>query len=283
MKKLILPIFLVITTSLFFSCDKIETPLVAEEPGGVVDPNDTVSAPVVRRILMEEFTGHYCTNCPLAATEMERLVGVYGSQIIPISLHAGNVTFNQPQTGSGKYETDFRTPDGDAYATLFQPFGLPSGMVSRRNSGTAIPYAQWEAEILSIKDDAPIAEITITNVYNSSTKEVSIEIETEWLLDGGSGVDYKIQVGIIEDHIIDWQLDNNVNVPDYEHRHVYRGAVNTTWGEAISTTTQGSKDNKSYSYTLDSGWNPDNCEVVAFIYKDAPDYEIMQANIKHVN
>lgn len=278
MKKLILPIFIVITTSLFFSCDKIDTPLV--DDGGAPPPPPEI---VVRRVLMEEYTGHYCSNCPQGAAEMQRLVGVYGEQIIPISLHAGDVTFNEPHTGSGSYETDFRTTAGDAYATLFQPFGLPSGMVSRRNAGTAIPFAQWEAEIITvIQDTTPLAEITITNTYNASTREVTVKVDTEWLLDGGSGVAYKLQVGIIEDHILDWQLDGTTDVEFYEHRHVFRGAINTTWGEAVSTTSLGSTDTKTYTYTLDAGWNADNCEIVAFIYKDAPDYEVMQANIEHV-
>jgi len=234
---------------------------------------------------MEEYTGHYCINCPQGATEMQRLVGVYGDQIIPISLHAGDPTFNEPHTGSGSYETDFRTTAGNAYADQFPPNGLPKGMVSRKNAGEGFQVNQWETEILAIKDDLPLAEITINNTYNSTTKIVSVEIETEWLLDGGAGVGYKLQVGIIEDHIIDWQLDGSAtpqNDPNYDHRHVFRGAVNTTWGEAISITTEGSKDNKTYTYTLDSGWNADNCEIVAFIYRDGPDYEVMQANIAHV-
>jgi len=284
MKKLFIPILItivsVVTISTFTSCDKIETPVVKTDD---TDDDDTTQTEVVvRRILMEEYTGHYCSNCPAGATEMQRLVGVYGSQVIPISLHAGNTTFNEPHTGSGSYETDFRTTDGNAYATLFQPFGLPSGMVSRKNAGAAIAFSQWEAEIISIKDDEPIAEITIINTYDAANREVSIDVETEWLLDGGAGNSYKLQVYIIEDHITDWQLDGSTNVSDYDHRHVFRGAVNTTWGEAVSTTSLGSKDNKTYTYTLDAGWNADNCEIVAFIYKEAPNYEVMQANIEHV-
>ena len=278
MKKLILPIFIAITTILFFSCDKIETPLAQTE----IDEDTLTTPTVVRRILMEEYTGHYCTNCPEGSTEMQRLVGVYGDQIIPVSLHAGDVTFNEPHTGSGSYETDFRTPAGDAYAIQFPPNGLPKGLVSRKNAGEGFQVGQWESEFLALKDDTPLAETTIVNTYNAATREVTIDLETEWLLDGGLGTTYKIQVGIIEDHIIDWQLDGSTNVPDYDHRHVFRGAVNNVWGETVSTTSQGSKDTKSYTYTLNAGWNADNCEVVAFIYKDSPNYEIMQANIKYV-
>lgn len=266
-----------LTIILLVSCDKIDVPLENGTGNTVVNDSTTV-----RRILMEEYTGHWCSNCPQGAAEMQRLVNVYGSQIIPVSLHAGNTTFNAPHPGSGSYETDFRTPDGNAYAAQFQPFGLPSGMVSRLNNGTAIAFSQWEAEIISLKDLDPVAEIEIATTYNSGNREVTIDVQTSWLLDGGAGTNYKLQVYIIEDHIIDWQLDGSTNVPNYDHRHVFRGAVNTTWGEAISTTTQGSIDNKSYTYTLNANWDENNCEIVAFIYKEGPDYEIMQANIEHV-
>ncbi len=278
MKKIIIPIFTVILTSLFSSCDYVKDPL---QSGVQTIANDSLT---VRRVLIEEFTGHYCSNCPEAATEANRLVGVYGSQIIPIAIHAGDPAFNDPHPGTGMYETDFTTSDGDAYATGFSLIGqgLPNGIVSRLNNASLVPFANWETEFLTVKDLAPVAEINITSAYNTSNREVTIDVETEWLLDGETGTNYSLQVWMIEDHIIDWQYNLGVNDPNYEHRHVFRGAVNTTWGEAIATTTQGSKDNKSYTYTLNAAWDEDNCEIVAFVYKDSPDYEIMQANIEHV-
>ncbi len=278
MKKIIIPIFTVILTSLFSSCDYVKDPL---QSGVQTIANDSLT---VRRVLIEEFTGHYCSNCPEAATEANRLVGVYGSQIIPIAIHAGDPAFNDPHPGTGMYETDFTTSDGDAYATGFSLIGqgLPNGIVSRLNNASLVPFANWETEFLTVKNLAPVAEINITSAYNTSNREVTIDVETEWLLDGETGTNYSLQVWMIEDHIIDWQYNLGVNDPNYEHRHVFRGAVNTTWGEAIATTTQGSKDNKSYTYTLNAAWDEDNCEIVAFVYKDSPDYEIMQANIEHV-
>ncbi len=59
MKKLITPIIIAIVTTVLFSCDKVDTPLVKGE-----DPTLPPPTEVVRRILMEEYTGHYCTNCP---------------------------------------------------------------------------------------------------------------------------------------------------------------------------------------------------------------------------
>ncbi len=282
MKKIIFSTLAVISILTFNSCDKVDQPFktVEVEPGG-------------RKILIEEFTGHYCTACPQGAAEIDRLVGVYGEQLIPISLHAGNATFNDPHVdGNGNpvhiigsdtlYSTDFRTADGNEYASTFLPFGLPSGMVSRQNGATATAPAQWESEILAIKDIPQIADIIITTAYDSTSRVVTSDIDINWLTNTVSGNNYKLQVYVIEDHITDWQLNAGVDVPDYDHRHVFRGAVNSTWGEAINATAQGTTTSKSYSYSINADWNQDNCEIVAFIYKESPDYEVMQANIEHV-
>ena len=51
---------------------------------------------------------------------------------------------------------------------------------------------------------------------------------------------------------------------------------------AVPITTSGTTDTQSFNYTLDPTWVEANCEVVAFIYKEGPDYEVMQANIENV-
>ena len=58
MKQIIQTIAVIIITSLFYSCDKIDHPL--QEGDLIVDDGDT--SVVKRRILMEEFTGHFCSN-----------------------------------------------------------------------------------------------------------------------------------------------------------------------------------------------------------------------------
>jgi len=276
MKKIIIPIITIAVTSLFFSCDKVDNPL--QDSASITNDTSTV---VKRRILLEEFTGHYCTNCPQGAAEASRLVGVYGSQLIPVSIHS-DPSFAVPHTGAGSYETDFRTASGDIYYSTWGVNGIPKGIVSRVNNAAPTSLGQWESEIIALKDLDPLAEVSITTSYNTGTREVTANIDTEWLLDGGSGTNYKLQVYIIEDHIVDWQLDNGVDISNYDHRHVLRAVVNTTWGETIATSTQGSTDSKSYTYTLDAGWDEDHCEIVAFVYKEGPDYEVIQANIEHV-
>lgn len=271
MKKFILPLVFTFIIVSFYSCDKIDDPI---ENGVVNNPDDSTAK---RRILIEEFTGQLCTYCPDGAREIERLVSVYGSQLIPVSIHAGS--FADPNNGA---PDDFRTADGNTYNTTFGVSSYPAAAVSRLNNAAISGKNQWETDIISIKDDAPMAEITISNTYNNSNRNVDISVDVEWLLDGNQSSNYKLQVYVIEDHIVAYQLDNGTGVNNYNHRHMLRGAVNGTWGDAITTTTAGTTENFSLSTTLNASWDENNCEIVAFIYIEGPDYEVIQANIEPV-
>lgn len=261
-----------------------------QEGINLVDDGDSTN--IKRRILVEEFTGHYCTNCPQGAAEVKRLLEVYGSQIVPVSIHSDPSFANPHVNGNGDpvhfiggvaaYSTDFRTTEGDLYYNTFGVSGIPKALISRTNNGEASSLGQWETNILAILNDEAKAEINIETSYNTSSKQVTINVETEWLLDGGSDT-YRIQVYIVEDHVTDWQLNAGVDIPDYDHRHVLRAVVNSAWGDPLNNpSSAGNKETKSYSYTLANGWNEDNCEVVAFVYKESPNYEVIQANIEHV-
>ena len=82
---------------------------------------------------------------------------------------------------------------------------------------------------------------------------------------------------MIEDHIYDWQKAGSVDVPNYDHRHVLRKALNGTWGTQLSSSNAGDTASFQFSATLNSKWKVAECEVLAFIYNSAT-YEIIQAN-----
>ena len=56
-----------------------------------------------KKILLEDYTGHKCGNCPRAAEKAEELKEIYGDQLIPIAIHAG---FFASDFG-GNFTTDF--------------------------------------------------------------------------------------------------------------------------------------------------------------------------------
>ncbi|MSP68738.1 MAG: thioredoxin family protein, partial [Bacteroidetes bacterium] len=78
MKKILL-LFTIAVLS-FMSCDYVVAP---NQVGTVTVPlSDTV-----RKIFIEDFTGHTCPNCPTAARMLDSLGNAYPTQIIGMGVH----------------------------------------------------------------------------------------------------------------------------------------------------------------------------------------------------
>lgn len=274
---------------LFNRCDVIEKPYRETANNGGGGGSDTVA---VRKVLLEDFTGHKCGNCPRAHEIAQNLSTTYGKKLVIMSIHLSS--FAKLDLGNG-YVTDYRTPTGQEIDGTFGPFdalGLPKGFVNRKafdNVSPAIDKDDWGAKIASIINTPPDASLKITNQYNESTRQVDIKVEGKFLktLIG----DYKLAVYVTEDSCISMQKDYSKtpeNIPNYVHRHVFRAAVNSTWGDEVSTAgtaSAGATFTKNYSYTLNSAWNAKNCHVVAFIAKagsSVTEKEVIQVEEKGI-
>ena len=95
MKNRVLITGLVSLTLLLFGCDYVDAPYTVAGPNGctVTQPDFTPRAAPVRKVLVEEFTGHRCGNCPRGAETITNLQNTNGEQVIGIAHH----TYNLPQ------------------------------------------------------------------------------------------------------------------------------------------------------------------------------------------
>jgi hypothetical protein len=289
MKKILIPIFASI--ALIYGCDKVDNPVPKTDDIVVIDTgiiwDDSLfveSNTTLRKIVLEEFTGHRCSQCPGGAIKLDQLVTTYGSQLIPVSLHSGFFAEPYP-AGSGKFETDHRTDIGEAFNnfSLFAPVGYPAGMVSRREFNGKLTNGKddWETVILDIinNDPTPKVKINITSLYNDSLRTIKETIGTEWLSSETSS--YKLQVYIVEDHVLDWQLDGTSEVSNYDHKHVMRKALNTDFGTDILSSNIGDTATQEFTTIIPAEWEIDNCIIVALVY-DATTYEILQGEEIHI-
>lgn len=280
-----LGIILFFISLVFISCEKIEVPL---EKKNTIDTIQVVKYDTTfgfynnakRIILLEDFTGHTCPNCPAAAVKAKELKNIYPDQLALIALHAG--FFALPQTNAdGSFKTDFRTPEGEEYVSPsgFAVQAYPAGMISRLKTGNNYIYdlLDWESKILEIKDLAPIFKINLLNLYNDSLKSLKTEIKI--IKNFSISSNYKISVYLIEDDIIDWQVDGTSIKPTYQHDHVLRKVFNGTWGEEVNFT--GDTASFTYQNAIAGNWNRTHCEVVAFVW-DANTKEVFQVNAAHV-
>ena len=231
-------------------CDKIEGPYgVSNASGGT----DTVSGDtILRKVLLEDYTGHTCQACPAAHAEAKRLHDIYGDRLVTLAIHAG--FFAKPS--SAPFTADFRNPIATEIATDFGAINLPfpKGMVNRlynpvSNSTRIFDYIDWETSVDTILQRAADAGLKITTSFNNSDSTMTATIVTTIVNDFNYPVN--LAVYFAEDSIISPQKNGTVNDLTYVHRHMLRGAFNGTYGEQLGTTvTAGQTFNKTYSTKL---------------------------------
>ena len=256
-------------------CDYVGHPL---EEGNIGGPGEGVT----RRVLLEDFTGHTCPNCPAATAVALQLQALYGEEnLIIVGLHVTDA-FALP--GAPPFQTDFRTPAGDTYAdpANFNITFLPVGMVSRKeyNSSKLVSDGNWGSAVSDIIGQPADADLWFDSFnYDSGTGQITTTIKVVAIanIDG----DHNVTIYLTEDHIIAGQVDNTQTppiIPDYDHRHVLRDNLNGTWGELVIAGSANAGDTLTLSALRPLSSNvlePDNCTLVAYLYKTTTD-EILQ-------
>lgn len=268
---------IVVLSFIIVSCDVIEPPFT--QNGSGTTPTDTVK----RKILLEDYTGHLCPNCPGAAIIAHQLMDLYPGQITLITIHAGYFA----KLVSPNYMTDFKCTTGNDLNTFFgvDLIGNPNGTINRKefNGSKIIGPDDWPSKISELLTLAPEADINITKNFNNNTSTIELTANVDFFNDFQNTI--MISAYLTEDSIIDYQKNNDPlvgavpEIADYVHMHVLRAALNDTWGDTLSANgaIAGAKYSKTISYTItNSNWNKNQMHIVVFIY-DAESLEVIQS------
>lgn len=233
-------------------------------------------AEVNRAVLIEDYTGQRCVNCPRATAVIEQLQEQYGDdKVIAVGIYSG--PFGKSVKGTPYKLT---TATGNEY---FAHFGLdfqPIGLVNRHG---AMLHTDWAAEVTSeLAKTAPL-EINVMATAAPGSKEIAISVTAS----GSSAtVAGNLQIWLIEDGIVAYQerhdpIDNdNVTISDtqYVHNHVFRCAVNGTWGQEFSIA-EGELKTVNSAYTAADDWVVENMSAVAFVYDDNGVLQVAKAKV----
>lgn len=216
----------------------------------------------VRSVLIEDFTGQNCVNCPASHAVIEKLVEQYGDKVIPVSIHAGGFGVSVESSRLPSY-VGLMQPEGN---TLNDRYGInewPKGVINGR--GGAKNPDEWAAAVRDeIAKDSPLA-IEVEARYNAESN--SIEIETSVI--PHSDLNAKLKIWVTESNIVAFQRDINLGrIPDYVHNHVYRASVTALDGDPVSLRS-------NYHSTLNHSiavrdndkekWDVNSLSIVAFI------------------
>lgn len=252
---------------LFSACD--------DEPS--ITNEDLLPSYTGRRVLVEQFAAVDFINCIAGYEEIERLTAEYEDYIIPVSIYG----FSDPYIES---LYDFGTPEGIFLGNdyLGPIRGFPTATVNRQlfsgEYGRTVFLRNYEQYLLSELLEQPKVAVNIQNNYDSTSRLLTVNVDLNFLKTVTDSLG--ISVMILEDGIIDYQLTENGKDANYVHNHVLRKILTAFTGDVIAAnqTTTGQKPQFTYTFTVPTEWNTNNCSIVAFVSEQKHSLEVLQAN-----
>lgn len=265
MKKIVL---LLSCLFVLFACEQID-----ENNRLIKNPNPIESNRVV---LLEEFTGVGCVNCPDAALIAMSLHQLYPENVVLVSLHGDIISrYTDPIGG-----TDFRLDVVKDYFNFYGPFSsLPQGMLNRSNyakqNSIILGRNVWASALGELLKETPKVEILTAAKKNNGSIDITVHVETKMALKNA----VNLVVEITEDGIVGSQMmpDGTLNRA-YVHNHILRKVLTPTWGDEISISKVGDTVEKQYSYAVPEGVDVDKCTVVAYVAERTGNRSILQAS-----
>lgn len=237
----------------FSACNQIK------EDERKVDYEGSVSSD--RYVLLEDFSGVRCVNCPKAAGQAHNLTEFYGDNVIVVAYYPKNpagLTTPYNQT-----DVDLRTEVAQTYATAYAIPQLPNGLVNR--TGGAKDYPEWASAVTGfILDSTNYARLG-GKAWRGESLEVNVEIEGGFVENYAKAGEIGILTMVIEDSIVVEQLTPQGRNPGYVHNHVFRMLFSDVWGDKVlnEKPEKGTDFTQTYRATVSEAWRSEKLSVVA--------------------
>ena len=221
--------------------------------GGNVEPTG-------KTVLIKDFTGARCVNCPAAAEYAHNLQHQLGEDhIFIMSVHAGYLA--QPL---GQFP-DFLTDEGTAWYNNHDSNPLFSVDHVALTDGNTLKVEQIDAPVAAALEEEQAFEIVVTPQFEVTTRQLQVGVQTLALenLDG----QFSITVCLVEDHIIGWQTIPGGVDKEYDFRNVFRGTLNGANGEEFEGLHVNANDSFHFSYSteINADYNADECYLMVYV------------------
>lgn len=313
MKKLLLASS-AIALVLFASCDKVEN-AYPEGPGtgtSTLDwslypdgdsanyaqnhwPTWTDNTNTLRNVMIEDFTGHRCGNCPASTENMEGLIATNPERIYAAAIHAGGLGLTDFQTTSTTlgYTSIFYCDEGIEIGSYF---GSIPGSTFQGNPGFCVNRVKANNQFVS---NAGSAIANKTNAALASSLKINLQAETNYfpstrglflhteidVIDNSLTSELGLVVYVIEDSMVSPQLVGSDKEDDYVHRDIMRGCIDgKTFGRTLGAgdlNTDNGKYYVNYAYRLPDQYNVNNMHLLIYVY-DKETMEVYQVIKKHI-
>ncbi len=264
-------LFISILTLAFSSCSDWEQ---------MVNIPNTRITDSKRVVIIEEFTGTSCVNCPAGLAQSEFLLDIYPDNVILIGVHS---KFLAAPVSAG--QTDLRTKDAqDIEDFLGSWIAKPEAAFNRLLDSTNLTYRYgppdiWQPILEAELKKEPKVELNISTYFEDSTRQLNVTLDVTGLEAINEPV--HLHCGITESNIIADQKNNFDILFGFVHKHVLRKMLTPIPGEKFADTFGvGDTFHKVYNFTIPKDsvvWIPENCRVFAYVSLDENKKYILQA------
>ncbi len=235
-----------------------------------------------RQVLIEEFTGIRCVNCPAGAAAIKALRDQHGDRLVVLSIHAG---FFSPPYNESRY--DFRTTAGDRLLDLLgAPLGYPSAVIDRKlfqgENDLQLGQGLWPGFVNQQLSGEAAVRIDLQPAFEAGSRQLTVDVSI-YVDREIREEDIRLSLALTENGIRDVQLAPEGKVADYRHDHVLRTMITNTDGNPLrEALTPGAVISKRYELILEDGWLPENCQLVGFVHRGGTVQEVLQAHQANV-
>lgn len=237
----------------------------------------------VKRVLVEDFTGQRCVNCPDAAQMLSGLKEeTYGDRMILVAMHAGGLSLGTPL-------------HNDVAQTYMTALGMgannPAISIDRVYNDDGV-YSNWPNAIASRAAASTPCEV---KPFVSMGSDRSVSVLAQVSFSSAVSDSIGVQHWLVEDSIVGFQITHEGSNMEYVHNHVFRDCLyDDIWGMPLPTTDGGDYlAGQSYmspataGYIIPDDWDIDNLSIVSFVFRYSTDEsnpiaEVLQANIIHL-
>lgn len=226
------------------------TALLAASCDDVAPADRLILLPAVearRTVLLEEYTGQMCANCPGAHEAADGLLKQYGDDLIVVGIHGGAFGMAESYSQPDGSFTCLATPEGDALHNANDIKSWPAAIVDR--STAPLTPDGWGAAVRNALAEDATVDIDAATGFNADSTVITARIALRPCADISGA---SLHVWIVESGIDAFQQDGATLLDHYTHNHVYSGSMTPMPGGLPLPAMR-------------NGINPDTIEVSASI------------------
>jgi len=243
---------------------------------------ETPETPQDKVVLIEDFTGAACPNCPDGHIAVADVIANYPNKIIAIA------EYNFPSDPLYIEQNMVTSESLDLNGYLGPVSAWPAIFIDRKDFGADGDLEELPANVAASAAEqvtltAPVnlyIENTFDNVSRTLTVSVKVKYTSTVILPNN------LSIVLTESNIIAAQIDDNAGgeVEDYVHNHVLRKTLTFFSGDALpEENVAGRVYEFEYTYALPANWNADNMYAIAFVHNfEADNKEILQSTEREI-